>query len=82
MNIVAKGMTNWSAKRRQSIQGNLTRCLQRNVVFGYERMKKYSISNTNNIMLQIILKQHNFDFHGRRERLGEAEQRVPTNFAL
>jgi hypothetical protein len=40
-------------------------CLQGNVILQYERTRKYSILNTNNIALQIIASEHNFDFHRR-----------------
>jgi hypothetical protein len=56
-----------------SIDKNLTGCLQRYVVLQYERMIKYLILNTNNIVLQIIPSEHNFDFHRRRGEI------CPTN---
>jgi hypothetical protein len=63
MDDIAMGMINRLSKWRGSIDKNLTGCLQRYVVLQYERTIKYLILNTNNIVLQIISSEHNFDFH-------------------
>jgi hypothetical protein len=66
--VIAMGMRNRLSKARGSIDKNLTGCLQRYIVFQYERMIKYLILNTNNVAFQIIPNEHNFDFHrGPRE---------------
>jgi hypothetical protein len=67
MNAVPKGMIHWLFKPRGSIREKLTVCLQRDVVFGYESMLKCLISNTNNIMLQIIPTERNYNLHHRTE---------------
>jgi hypothetical protein len=66
LNVIAMGMRDRLFKRRQSIDENMTGCLQRYVIFQHERTMKYLISNTNNIVLQIIPRKHDFDFHCRR----------------
>jgi hypothetical protein len=56
---MAKGMIKWLSNPREPINDNLTGCLQRGVVVGYERMIKWLISNTNNVVLEIIPGKHN-----------------------
>jgi hypothetical protein len=73
INVMAMGMRNRLSKRRGGIDGNLTGCLQGYVVLQYERTIKYLILNTNNIVLQIIPGEHNFDFH-RTDREKYADQ--------
>jgi hypothetical protein len=75
MNIMAKGMINQLSKPRAPINENLTGCLQRSVVLGCKRKRKYLIFKTNSIVSQIILREHNFDFH---HRTGEACRAKPT----
>jgi hypothetical protein len=65
LNVMVMGMRNRLWKRRGSIGKNLTGCLQRYVFLQYERMIKYLILNTNNIVLQIIPRENNFDSHRR-----------------
>jgi hypothetical protein len=59
-------MRNQPSNPRQSTTDNLTGCLQRYVAFGYERNGKYLDFKINNIVLQIIAREHNFDFHHRK----------------
>jgi hypothetical protein len=47
----------------RTINKKLTASLKRYIVLGHERMTKYSISNTNDIALQIIHREHNSDCH-------------------
>jgi hypothetical protein len=75
MSVIAMGMTNRLSKPLESIDKNLTGCLQRNMVLQYERTIKYLILNTNDIVLQIIPSEHNFDFHCRP---GEICRTSPT----
>jgi hypothetical protein len=65
MNMRINGMRNRLSKPRRSINKNLTGCLQRYVVLGYEKNRKYLEFKINNIVLQIIAREHNFDFHRR-----------------
>jgi hypothetical protein len=62
VNVGAMGMRNRLSKRGGPIDENLRGCFQRHVVLRYERTIKYLILNTNNIVLQIISSEHNFDF--------------------
>jgi hypothetical protein len=66
MNLIAMGMRNRLSKRHGSVDENLTGCLQRYAVLQYEITIKYLILNTNNIVLQIISSEHNFDFDFHR----------------
>jgi hypothetical protein len=59
-------MRNRLSKRGESIDKNLTGCLQRYGVLQYERMIKYFISNINNVVLQIIASERDFDFDFHR----------------
>jgi hypothetical protein len=68
VDIRTKGMRNLLSKRRGSVNKNLTGCLQRCVILGYERKRKYLIFNTNNTVLQI---------QGRPE-----VRAVPFNFGM
>jgi hypothetical protein len=74
MNVMVMGMTNWLSKPRGPTNKNLAGCLQRYVILGYERMRKYLILNTNNVILQIIPSQPHFDFH---RRPGETYPTIP-----
>jgi hypothetical protein len=77
MNVMAMGMRNRLVKRRGGIDENETGYLQRYVVRQYERIIKYLILNTNNVALQIIPSEHNFDFDFPRRR-GEICPTSPT----
>jgi hypothetical protein len=63
MNAITMWMRNRLSNRGESIDKNLTGCLQRYLVLQYERMIKYLILNTNNAAFEIILREHDFDFH-------------------
>jgi hypothetical protein len=63
MKIIGKGTNNHLSKPRGSIRENLTRCLQKYVLLGYERDRKYLNFKTNNRVLQAILRVNIFDFH-------------------
>jgi hypothetical protein len=65
MKITLQRKSNCLPKARGSISENLTGCLHRYVVSGYERMTKYSNSNPNNIVLQTIFREQDFGFHQR-----------------
>jgi hypothetical protein len=65
MNIILQRKSYRMCKPCIWINENLTGCLQRFVVLGYERIIKDLISNTNNNVLQIIFSEHNCDFHRR-----------------
>jgi hypothetical protein len=58
-------MRNRPSEPRRSISENQIACLQRYIVLGYERKRRYSKFKINNIVLQIILREYNFDFHQR-----------------
>jgi hypothetical protein len=79
VNIRANGMRNRLIKPGERIVENLTGCFERYVVRGSERSCKYLFLNINNMVLQIIPKQHNFDliFSTLREEFGEQAWRVP-----
>jgi hypothetical protein len=81
MNIMAKGMWNRLSKPCASVNENLTRCLQRYVVLGYERKRKYLFFNPNNTVLRAIPRKHNFDFHRRTGELREQSRHVPIGLA-
>jgi ribose 1,5-bisphosphokinase PhnN len=66
MNVMVMGMRNRLSKRRRGSDENLTGRLQRHVVLHDERMIKYLILNTNNIVLQIVPNEHHFDFDFHR----------------
>jgi hypothetical protein len=51
MNTIANSMTNWLCNPRGLIKPNLRAYLQRYAVFGYERMVKHLMSNTNSMVL-------------------------------
>jgi hypothetical protein len=53
VNVIANGMIDRVSKGREPTNSNLTGCLRRNAVFGYEKMIKDLISNANNIAFQI-----------------------------
>jgi hypothetical protein len=57
------GMRNRLAKPHEWIHKNPTGCLQKYVVLQYERIIKHFILNTNDVLSQIIAKEHNFEFH-------------------
>jgi hypothetical protein len=63
INITAKGTRNRWSKTLGPINENLTPCLQRYVVPGYESNRNDLFMNINNKMLQIIPMEHNFNFH-------------------
>jgi hypothetical protein len=63
MDVIAMGMRNRLSKPRERTNKNLTGCLQRYTVLQYEEKIVYLILNTNNIVLQIIPGEDNFDFH-------------------
>jgi hypothetical protein len=63
MDITPMEMRNQLSKPHERTDKNLTGCLQIYVVLQYERVIKYLILNANNLALQIILSEHNFDFH-------------------
>jgi hypothetical protein len=71
MNVMVMGMKNRLSKPRTSTDKNITGWLQRYVVLQYERMIQYLILNTNNIVLQMIPSEHDFDFHRRREKFAK-----------
>jgi hypothetical protein len=62
-------MRNRLSKTHEWTHKNPTGCLQRYVVLQYERMIKYFILNTDNVVLQIIAREHNFDFHRRSREM-------------
>jgi hypothetical protein len=64
-NINVNAMRNRWFRPRGSINKSLTGCLQRYIVLGDERNRTYLLLNMNNIALQIISWEHNFDFHRR-----------------
>jgi hypothetical protein len=51
-----------------SINENLTECLQRYVALEYERNGIHLASNINNLVVEILVKEHKFEF---RHRTGE-----------
>jgi hypothetical protein len=63
VNIRAKGTRNRLSKPHRSVNKCLASCLQRSVVFGYERKRKDFNFQANNIVLQIMSMEHDFDFH-------------------
>jgi hypothetical protein len=75
LNIRVNGMRNRPLSPSRSIQENVTGCLQKYVVLKYEISRKYLKFKINNIVLQIILREHNFDFH---HRTGETCPAKPT----
>jgi hypothetical protein len=77
MNVIINGMRNRPSKPRRSINDNLTGCLERYAVLGYERKRKYLKFKINNIVLRIIPREHNFDFHFHY-RTGETIRAKPT----
>jgi hypothetical protein len=79
MNVIINGMRNRLSKPRRSIKENLTGCLQRYVVLGYERNRKYLKFKINNIVLQIIPRGQafDFDFHHRTGEICPAKRRPP-----
>jgi hypothetical protein len=65
MNIILQRKINCLPKAHGSISENLTGCLHRYAVFGYERMIKHLNSNPNNIVWRTIFREQNFGFHQR-----------------
>jgi hypothetical protein len=57
------GTSNQLFKPCGSIDENLAKCLQRHVVLGYERNRKYLYLNINNMVLQTVPWEDNCDFH-------------------
>jgi hypothetical protein len=74
MTIIAKGMRNRPSRLRGSITENLAVSLPKYVVLGYERKRMHLISNTNNTLLQTILRKHNVYFHRRTGETCRGEQ--------
>jgi hypothetical protein len=59
------GMRNGLSERRTTFNENLTEFVQKYVAVRYERNHKYLLLNRNNIALQIIVWQENFDCRRR-----------------
>jgi hypothetical protein len=72
-----KEMRNQLSKPRRSISEDLTVCSQRYLVLGYERKRKYLKFKINNIVLQIIAREHIFDFHHRTGETCPAKRMSP-----
>jgi hypothetical protein len=70
---------NRPSKPRGSIGENLTWCLQRYLVLGYQRSWKHLFLNINALALQIIPREHNFDLISitGREKFSEQVLNVP-----
>jgi hypothetical protein len=60
--IMGRGTSNPLSKPRESIINNLTECLQRYIVFGYERHRKHINFKIHERVLQIIPNEDNCDF--------------------
>jgi hypothetical protein len=58
-------MRNDFSKPREPNNENWTGCPQRYGIFGYERKGKDLLCTANNKVLEIILREYNFDFHQR-----------------
>jgi hypothetical protein len=59
------GMRNWLFSPREMTNEKLMDRLQRCVVCGYETKRKYSTLKINHMVLQIISREDNLDFHRR-----------------
>jgi hypothetical protein len=63
--IIGKGPSNRLSKPDGLTDENLTGCLQRYTFLGYESDRKRSSFQTNNVVLQMIPRENNCDFHER-----------------
>jgi hypothetical protein len=59
MNIRVSGTRNRLSEPREPTDANLTECLHRYVVFGQKRTRKHLFVTINNMMVQIIPREHN-----------------------
>jgi hypothetical protein len=64
-NIKVNGMRIWLSSPCDTIDENLTECLQKYLLLGYERKLKYLTLNANHNVLVIIPREHNSGFHHR-----------------
>ena len=78
VNDIIMGTMNWPSKTGGTINENLTGCLQRYVVLGYERKQKSIIFIINNIVLPIIARDYIFDFPCRSGEMCRQTGSVPV----
>jgi hypothetical protein len=69
MNVITNGRINWRSKPRELTNQNLIQCLQRYGVLRYEIMIQLWILSINNIVLEIIPREGDFDLQCRTENL-------------
>jgi hypothetical protein len=68
VNVRVNRMRNWLSKLGETINENLTGCLQWHLVVGYETKQKYLLYTTNNMVLNIIPQGTQFWFSLKRSR--------------
>jgi hypothetical protein len=69
VNMRVNRTRNCLSKPREPSNENLTGCLQRCAVLGYERKQKDLLCTTNNKTLWLISRELNFDFHQRKPNI-------------